>query len=65
MVYNLGNQYRVVVLAIVSNGAVGACHLQKVDIAGTEGERRGVIQRTVDTHLLGCLDDALDAHLLS
>ena len=36
----------------------------KVDIAGTEGER-GVIQRTVDTHLLGCLDDALDAHLLS
>ena len=65
MVYNLGNQYRIVVLAIVGDCAVGACHLQEVDIAGTEGERWGVIQRTIDTHLLGSLDDALDTHLLS
>ena len=65
MVHNLGYQYWVVVLTIVCNGTVGTGHLQQVHIAGTQGKGWCVIQRTVDTHLLGGLDDALDAHLLT
>ena len=65
VVYNFCNQYRVVVLAVVGDGAVGASHLQEVDIARTQSQRRLVVQRTLNSHLLGGLDDALDAHLLT
>ena len=65
VVHNLGYQYWVVVLTIVCNGTVGTGHLQQVHIAGTQGKGWCVIQWTVDTHLLGGFDDALDAHLLS
>ena len=51
--------------AIVSHGAIGVDQLEKTHITGTEGQGGGIVERTVNTHGVGCRDNALDAHLLA
>ena len=52
-------------LALIGDDAVGIGHLQEVDIRGTQSQRRRIVERTVDAHIVSRGDDVLDAHLLS
>ena len=52
-------------LTVVGHSAITVDQFQQVDVAGAECERRGGIEFTLDTHIVGRVDDVLDAHFLS
>ena len=63
-ILNLCNEHRIYLLAVVHRCAIGIHHFEQIYIAGTKGERRGGVELRLDTHVVGCVDDILDAALL-
>ena len=64
LVNNLGDDDRVVVHTIIGNSAVGIHHLEQIDVRRAQSQRRRIVERALDTHLLSSLYDAVNTHLL-
>ena len=64
-ILNTGHEHWIEVLTIVHGGAIGIDHLEQIDIAGAQRERRGGVELRLDTHGMGGVHDIVDAALLT
>ena len=64
-VEDTGHENSLVTASVVSDGSIGIDEFLQIDVTGTKGERGRIVERTLDTHLVGRLDNAVDTHFLT
>ena len=64
-VKNAYDEHRLMGFAVVGHRTIAINELKQVNITGTERQRRGRFERTLDSHVMSGVDDIADAHLLT
>ena len=63
-IYNLSDQHRGDVHAVVGHGGIGVYHLEERHVVGAEGERGGILEFRRYAHIVRRLYHVVDAYLL-
>ena len=62
---DFAHQHRFYVHSVIGNRSVSVYQFHKIDVAGTKGQRRGLVQRRLYAHVVCGLHNIGDTHFLS